>query len=85
MNTFTYQPKGTCSRQMTFQIEGDRIVNVEIIGGCAGNLLGISNILKNKTLDEVIEAFEGVPCGFKKTSCPDQIAQALKSYQATQK
>lgn len=80
MEKFRYYPKGTCSREMNFTIEDNRIKDVEIIGGCAGNLLGISNIIKNKTLSEVIEAFEGVPCGKKGTSCPDQIACALKKY-----
>ncbi|MDD3049128.1 MAG: TIGR03905 family TSCPD domain-containing protein [Bacilli bacterium] len=85
MKKFTYRPQGTCSQLMEFVIENNKIVDVEIIGGCAGNLKGISNIIKNKTLSEVIEAFQGVPCGFKGTSCPDQIARALLEYQAQQK
>ncbi len=84
MEKFTYHTKGTCSEVMNFVIEDNRIIDVEIIGGCAGNLLGISNIIKNKTLSEVIEAFEGVPCGMRGTSCPDQIARALKQYLAQQ-
>lgn len=84
MNKFTYKTKGTCSQVMNFVIEDNRIIDVEIIGGCAGNLKGISNIIKNKTLSEVIEAFHGVPCGNRGTSCPDQIARALLQYQAQQ-
>ncbi len=80
MTTFTYRPKGVCSQEMVFEIEGDRIMNVKIVGGCQGNLLGISNIIKGKTLEEVISSFEGVECGSKKTSCPDQIARALRQY-----
>ncbi|MEG0095446.1 MAG: TIGR03905 family TSCPD domain-containing protein [Erysipelotrichaceae bacterium] len=83
METFTYKPKGVCSRKMEFSIENDHIQHVTIVGGCQGNLLGISKIIEGKPLDEIIETFEGVKCGFKKTSCPDQIAQALKQYKET--
>lgn len=83
MTSFTYKTKGVCSRLMNFEMEGNIIKNVEIIGGCPGNLMGISNIIKNKTVDEVIEAFEGVTCGPKNTSCPDQIACAMKLYKET--
>lgn len=83
MASFTYKTKGVCSRLMNFEMEGNIIKNVEIIGGCPGNLMGISNIIKNKTVDEVIEAFEGVTCGPKNTSCPDQIACAMKLYKET--
>lgn len=82
MEKFRYKTQGTCSQVMNFTINDDRIVDVEIIGGCAGNLKGISNIIKNKTLSEVIDAFHDVPCGNKGTSCPDQIARALMQYQA---
>ncbi len=83
MTTFTYKTKGVCSRMMTFEIEQETIQSVSIDGGCAGNLLGISNILVNKTIDEVILSFKGVPCGVRKTSCPDQIAQALIQYKSS--
>lgn len=83
MATFTYKTKGVCSQMMIFEMDNEIIKEVKIIGGCPGNLLGISNILKNKTCDEVIAAFEGVTCGPKKTSCPDQIAIALKQYKET--
>ena len=65
---------------MRFEMDGDIIRNVTIVGGCAGNLLGISRMLKDKHIHEVMEAFQGVRCGGKATSCPDQIAQALESY-----
>lgn len=80
METFVYKTKGTCSREMEFVVEDDRIVSLKVIGGCDGNLKGISSICRNKTADEVIEAFEGIKCGMKNTSCPDQIAQALKQH-----
>ncbi|MEF9967960.1 MAG: TIGR03905 family TSCPD domain-containing protein [Longicatena sp.] len=80
METFVYKPKGVCSREMRFEMEGDIIRDVTIVGGCAGNLLGISRIIKDKHIEEVLGAFEGVRCGSKKTSCPDQISIALKEY-----
>ena len=60
MKTFVYRPKGVCSQQMTFTMDGDIIRDVKIVGGCAGNLLGISRILKDKKISEVMEAFHGV-------------------------
>lgn len=81
MKKFTYTPKGTCSRVINFEIENNVILNCDIQGGCDGNLRGISRIIKNKTLSEVIEAFKDVPCGNKGTSCPDQIARALLIFQ----
>lgn len=80
MEKFVYKPQGVCSREMVFEMDGNVIKNVQIVGGCPGNLLGISRIIRNMTIDEVIEDFEGVKCGPKATSCPDQIAQALKAY-----
>lgn len=65
---------------MEFEIEGDIIQSAKVQGGCSGNLQGICSILRNKTIDEVITAFEGIHCGMKQTSCPDQMAQALKEY-----
>ena len=82
---YEYTPVGTCSRKLVFDIEDDRIKSLEVTGGCPGNLLGISRIVKGMTLDEVIEDFEGVTCDNKKTSCPDQIAQALKKIKADEK
>lgn len=80
METFVYRPKGVCSREMRFEMDGDIIRNVTIVGGCAGNLLGISRIIKDKKISEVLDAFRGVRCGAKLTSCPDQIAEALSEY-----
>ena len=73
-------PKGTCSKKMVFDMEGDVIKAVVITGGCPGNLLGISRIIRDMTIDQVIEDFKGVRCGGKATSCPDQIAEALLEY-----
>ena len=80
MNTFIYRPKGVCSQEMRFEIDGDVIRNVTIVGGCAGNLLGISRIMKDKKISEIMDVFAGVRCGVKQTSCPDQISKALQAY-----
>ncbi len=80
MEKFVYQPKGTCSKLMEFEIEGNIIKSLKVTGGCNGNLKGICSILRNKTVDEVIEAFEGINCGPRPTSCPDQIACGLKKF-----
>ncbi|MCI6514594.1 MAG: TIGR03905 family TSCPD domain-containing protein [Erysipelotrichaceae bacterium] len=82
MSTFEYTPKGVCSRKMIFDLDGDIITSVEVIGGCNGNLKGISSLLKGQNVNEIISRLEGITCGPKSTSCPDQIAQALKAYKA---
>ena len=75
---YRYTTKGTCSREILFEIEDNKIVNVEFIGGCNGNLKGISSLVKGMDIDEVISRLEGTTCGMKSTSCPDQLACALK-------
>ena len=82
MSTFEYTPKGVCSRKMIFDLDGDIIRSVEVIGGCNGNLKCISSLLKGQNVNEIISRLEGITCGPKSTSCPDQIAQALKAYTA---
>ena len=78
---FEYNPSGVCSKHYTIDIdENDVIKSVEIIGGCQGNLTGISKIIVGMNIDHVIERFSGINCGFKGTSCPDQISQALQAY-----
>ena len=79
MDELVYHPKGTCSREMRIFYENGKIVNLEVIGGCNGNLKGIVSLLKEMDINEVIARLDGIKCGFKNTSCPDQIAQALKS------
>jgi len=71
-----------CSQSMKFEIEGDTVKKVEIVGGCPGNLIGISRLVQGMKITDVIEKFEGISCGGKPTSCPDQMAQALKRYLA---
>ena len=65
---------------MIFEIEDDIIKDIKVIGGCPGNLLGISNLIKGENINNVISKLEGIRCGFKSTSCPDQISIALKEY-----
>ena len=79
---YIYQTKGTCSRQIILEIEDNKIVSVEYIGGCNGNLKGISQLVKGMDIDEVIARVEGTTCGMKPTSCPDQLACALKEAKA---
>ena len=79
---YIYQTKGTCSRQIILEIEDNKIVSVEYIGGCNGNLKGISSLVKGMDIDEVIARVEGTTCGMKNTSCPDQLARALKEAKA---
>ncbi len=79
MQTISYQPKGVCSRHMEIDVEDGVIQAVRVIGGCSGNLQGISSLLVGMTTDEAIRRMEGIRCGVKPTSCPDQLAKALKT------
>ncbi len=76
--TLEYKTKGTCSRQIKIETEGDIVKSVEFVGGCSGNTQGICRLVKGMKVDDVIAKLEGVRCGFKETSCPDQLAKALK-------
>ena len=76
--TYTYKTKGTCSQMISFDLEDNKVKNVKFLGGCPGNLLGISKLVEGMDKDEVIARIEGVRCGAKQTSCPDQLAKALK-------
>ena len=74
---YTYRTKGTCSRSITFDIEDGVVRNVQFEGGCNGNLQGISRLVEGMKAEDAIERMRGIRCGFKSTSCPDQLAQAL--------
>lgn len=76
---YTYYPEGVCSRQIDLEITDDIITNVKFTGGCNGNLQGISALLKGMDVDEAISKCEGILCGSKGTSCPDQLAKALRA------
>lgn len=80
----TYLTKGTCSRQILFDVtENDEVINVKFIGGCSGNLQGISRLVQGKKIDEVIDLLTGIKCK-SNTSCPDQLATALREYKEKQ-
>ena len=78
---FKYNPRGVCSREFLIEVEGGVIQSVQITGGCHGNLQGIASQLKGMKVEDAIQRMEGIRCGMKSTSCPDQIAQALKQAQ----
>ena len=80
MATFEYATQGVCSRQMIFDIEDNKVKNLNVIGGCNGNLQGIGRLVEGMDVDEVISRVEGIRCGGRPTSCPDQLAKALKLY-----
>lgn len=77
-----YKPKGVCSREINFEIEDGIVKSVSFVGGCAGNSAGIGRLAAGMPVSEVIRRLEGVTCGYRPTSCPDQFAKALKEYEA---
>lgn len=78
---FEYKTKGTCSQRIFFEIEDGILANVQFLGGCNGNLQGISSLVEGMKVEDVISRIEGIHCGMKATSCPDQLAKALKEAQ----
>ena len=79
---YTYNTKGTCSRSIVMDNEENKLINVNFIGGCNGNLKGIAALCAGMDIDDIIVRLEDITCGFKPTSCPDQLAEALKAYKA---
>lgn len=75
---YKFTPKGVCSRQISFEIEDDIVKNVKFVGGCAGNTQGLAKLCEGRNVYELIDALDGIKCGFKSTSCPDQLAKALR-------
>ena len=82
--TITYRPKGVCSRLMRVEVEDGIIRKVEVQGGCSGNLQGISSLVRGMKATDAIERMRGIRCGFKPTSCPDQLARGLEKALAGQ-
>ena len=82
---YRYQPKGVCSYEMIIEVDGDTIKKVVIEGGCAGNTVGVSRLVEGMKIDEAIKRLKGIPCGFKGTSCPDQLAIALEKLKKVNK
>ena len=76
---FDYAPRGVCARKFTIEVENGKIGQISVTGGCNGNLQGLAALLKGMDVEEAISRLEGIRCGFKSTSCPDQMAQALKT------
>ena len=81
---YSYKTSGTCSREIYFEIEDGKVKSVEFLGGCNGNLKGIGSLVEGMDVDEVIARLEGTTCGGKPTSCPDQLATALKQAKEAQ-
>ena len=78
----TYKTRGVCSREIRFEIEDNKIKTVQFIGGCSGNTQGFSRLIEGMDVDEAIRRIDGIDCGGRGTSCPDQLARALKEYKA---
>lgn len=76
-----YQTHGVCSQEINFEVENNTIKKVEFRGGCSGNTQGVARLAEGMNVDEAIRRLDGIRCGMKPTSCPDQLAQALKQYQ----
>lgn len=74
---FVYKTKGTCSKSIEVELDGDIVKHVKFNGGCNGNTQGVAKLVEGKTVDEVSNALSGIRCGFKSTSCPDQLAKAV--------
>lgn len=77
---YMYTPKNVCSIQMEFEIDGDIVKGLKVIGGCPGNTVGVSKLVEGRKIDDIIKMLKGIQCGMKGTSCPDQIATALEEY-----
>ncbi len=82
--TFSYRPRGVCSQLMEFEVEDNILKEVRILGGCNGNLKGISSLVRGMDVNEIISRLKGIKCGMKASSCPDQLATALEQFLAEQ-
>lgn len=76
--TYQYRTSGTCSQLINFELNDGIISNVSFVGGCNGNLQGVSRLVEGQKAEDIIAKLEGIKCGFKSTSCPDQLSKALK-------
>lgn len=75
-----YTTKGVCSRSITFDVVDNKVTNVKFEGGCSGNTQGVASLIEGMDIDEAIRRLQGIKCGFKPTSCPDQLSIALTQY-----
>lgn len=81
---YRYRPVGVCSREIILEIEHGILKDIKIIGGCDGNLKGISALVKGMPVEEIVQKLKGIKCGARPTSCPDQIANAIEAYNKSQ-
>ncbi len=77
-----FKTQGVCSRAIHFDVKEDKVVNVSFVGGCSGNTQGVARLVEGMNIDEAIRRLDGIQCGPRSTSCPDQLARALKQYKA---
>ena len=82
MFTYSFRPRGVCSQRMDITIDGDKVVSLQVLGGCDGNLQGIARLIEGMPIDVVIQKLSGISCVGKGTSCPDQLSKALVSLKA---
>ncbi|MFT4006239.1 MAG: TIGR03905 family TSCPD domain-containing protein [Lacrimispora sp.] len=75
-----YKTHGVCSREINFEVEDNKLSQVQFVGGCSGNTQGVARLVEGMDVDEAIKKLEGIQCGYRPTSCPDQLAKALKLY-----
>ena len=75
-----YKTKGVCSQEITFDVQDNKLTNVQFVGGCAGNTQGVARLVGGMEVDEAIRRLDGIQCGPRPTSCPDQLARALKQF-----
>lgn len=75
-----YRPKGVCTRNITFDVVEGKVCNVKFTDGCAGNTQGVARLIEGMDIDDAISRLSGIKCGYKSTSCPDQLAKALIQY-----
>ena len=83
MDKITYKTSGVCSRSIDIEIENNVITSAKYTGGCSGNTQGVAALVVGMSVDEAITRLSGIKCGFKTTSCPDQLAKALEEYKAS--
>ena len=76
---YDFKPKGVCSRNISFEVEDGIVKNVQFTGGCAGNTQGVARLCEGRRVEEVVSLLQGIKCGFKDTSCPDQLAEAIST------
>ncbi|MCD8090043.1 MAG: TIGR03905 family TSCPD domain-containing protein [Clostridiales bacterium] len=77
-----YKTKGVCSMQINFEVEDNKLHNISFVGGCSGNTQGIARLAEGMDVDEAIKRLKGIKCGFRPTSCPDQLARALEEWKS---